>query len=300
MKKLNSILLYLLAACFFTFTACDDDEVTPEPPQTQTPDPTDEEEEVPTEEESTEEEEDETVAFDTVGFEGLVFPEGADAFYGQDKSGENLGAGQYGGTVYGYTYTSGPGILNLRFTETETYTTWSRTAYSRQTDNTLTGPEGQFVAMPAEGANDSEVYAIVNGKDTISFEYETGTLPQSIQITNNAYAYYSMKNGDQFAKKFGGVEGTDPDYFKVIITGLDEENNEISSLEVYLADFRSDDGNEDYILDSWEKVDLTPLGTVNKLAFSLESSDVGDYGMNTPAYFVFDELVVEPVTVETE
>ena len=293
MKKLNSILLYLLTACLITFTACDDEEIV-EPPVVQNPEPDDEEEEE-------EEPEEEVVATDTVGFEALAFPEGADAFYGQDKSGENLGAGPFGGTVYAYNYTSGPGIFNLQFTETETYTAWSGVAYSKQTDTTKIGTEGQFVAIPAEGANGSEVYAVVNGSDTISFEYETGTLPQSIQITNNAYAYHSMKNGDAIAKKFGGLDGNDEDYFKVTITGLDSVNNETGTVEVYLADFRFDDNNEDYILDSWEKVDLTSLGTVSKLAFSLESSDVGDWGMNTPAYFAFDELIVQPVeTEETE
>lgn len=288
MKKINSLLLYFLAAGIFTFTSCEDDSPVVTPPQNQNPEPEPEEEE-PVEE---------AVQNDTIGFESLTFPEGFDAFYGQDLSGENMGAGAFGGTDYAYTYESGPGIFNLTFNENPDYISWNGVAYSRQTDSTLTGTEGQFVAMPAEGAEGSEVYAIMHNTDTISFTYEEGAVPQSIWITNNAYAYHSMKNGDQFAKKFGGTDGNDEDFFKLIITGLDSENNETGTVEVYLADFRFDDNSEDYILDTWEKADLTSLGTVSKLAFKLESSDTGEYGMNTPDYFAFDNLVTKPAETE--
>jgi hypothetical protein len=63
-------------------------------------------------------------------------------------------------------------------------------------------------------------------------------------------------------------------------------------VEFYLADFRFENNGEDYIVDTWEYVDLSSLGVVNKLEFSLGSSDVGAWGMNTPAYFVIDTIVL--------
>ena len=38
-------------------------------------------------------------------------------------------------------------------------------------------------------------------------------------LTNTTYAYYTMLNGNRFAKKFGGASGADPDWFKLTITG---------------------------------------------------------------------------------
>ena len=35
---------------------------------------------------------------------------------------------------------------------------------------------------------------------------------------------------------------------------------------------------------------MQPLGAVDSLTFELHSSDVGTYGMNTPAYFCLDNL----------
>lgn len=271
MNKLNKFFLYALATCMITFTACNDDEVDP---IEQTP----------------------TYVSD---FEDLEFPEGEDVFYGQDKSGEDLGEAPYGGTMYGYTYTSGEAVYNLTYTDNE-YRSWGGVAYSSQTDNTLEGAAGQFVAMPGQGAENSEVYGIYYNGDPVTFEYEEGANPQSIRITNNAYAYSSMQQGDQFSKQFGGVDGNDPDYFKLTIIGLDAEDNETGSVDFYLADYRFDDNSEDYIVDSWEEVDLSSLGTVHKLAFELESSDVGDWGMNTPAYFAFDNLVTQPAETAAE
>jgi hypothetical protein len=63
-------------------------------------------------------------------------------------------------------------------------------------------------------------------------------------------------------------------------------------VDFYLADYRSD---EDYIINAWTWVDLTGLGAVYGLEFSLSSSDNSDYGMNTPAYFAMDNLETVPV-----
>jgi len=46
-------------------------------------------------------------------------------------------------------------------------------------------------------------------------------------------------------------------------------------------------------VEDWTWVDLTSLGTqVVSLEFELTSSDVGEFGMNTPSYFLFDNLSI--------
>ena len=48
-----------------------------------------------------------------------------------------------------------------------------------------------------------------------------------------------------------------------------------------------------FLIFSWTTVDLTPLGNARYLLFDLNSSDVGQFGMNTPAYFAMDNLTWE-------
>jgi len=109
-------------------------------------------------------------------------------------------------------------------------------------------------------------------------------------VTNTTYAYLSMRNGDQFAKKFGGTDGNDPDWLKLTITGIDKDNNPTEQVVFFLADFRFSDNSQDYIIDKWKWVDLTSLGTVVGLELSISSSDVGAFGVNTPSYFALDAL----------
>ena len=100
-----------------------------------------------------------------------------------------------------------------------------------------------------------------------------------------------MQNGDFTAKKFGGVSGNDPDYFRVIFSGW---VNGVPSGTVtkYLADFRDSNNVNDYIVKDWEFVDLAGLGWgVDSMTYYLESSDTGAFGMNTPAYFCIDDII---------
>jgi len=109
-------------------------------------------------------------------------------------------------------------------------------------------------------------------------------------VTNTTYAYWSINDGDAFSKKFGGEDGNDPDWFKLTITGKDAGDKATGTVAFYLADYRFEDTSRDYIVDQWTWVDLSPLGEIAGLEFVLSSSDEGDWGMNTPAYFALDHL----------
>lgn len=115
------------------------------------------------------------------------------------------------------------------------------------------------------------------------------TTVKSAWITNTTFAALSMLNGDGFAKKFGGVTGNDPDYFLLTISGTDSAK-EKKRVDFYLANYRFVDNSDDYVVDTWTLVDLTPLGDARELTFELSSSDNGTFGMNTPAYFAMDDL----------
>lgn len=187
-----------------------------------------------------------------------------------------------------------------------TWGSWSGWAYSNTKDTTTPGPTNQYSAITGGGVNGSSNYGVAyisswaGDHAQLYFGYNSGSYEQPVlgaYITNTTYAYLSMKNGDQFAKKFGGEDGTDPDWFKLTVYGLDSSYERMSDnfVEFYLADYRFDDPSQDYIVDEWTWVDLSSLGSVYGLEFDLSSSDVGPYGMNTPAYFAMDNLTTVPV-----
>jgi hypothetical protein len=67
----------------------------------------------------------------------------------------------------------------------------------------------------------------------------------------------------------------------------------VGVVEFYLADFRSADAGQDYVVQDWRTVDLKPLGDkVASLQFAMETTDLGDFGPNTPFYFALDDLNV--------
>jgi hypothetical protein len=57
-----------------------------------------------------------------------------------------------------------------------------------------------------------------------------------------------------------------------------------------LADYRFADNTQDYIQKDWTTVSLTSSETLGRLKFNLTSSDEGQWGMNTPAFFAIDDL----------
>lgn len=171
----------------------------------------------------------------------------------------------------------------------QSWGSWSGFAVSNGTDIATRGYTNQYSAITGTGAMGTKNYGVcyVSGTSEITFEE---TRLAGIFITNSTYAYWSMKEGDMFSKKFGGKTGSDPDWFKLTIQGVKKNGEPTNSIEVYLADFRGNTAEEDFILKNWRWVDLSSLGQISSLKFSLSSSDVGSWGMNTPAYFCVDQL----------
>ncbi|HEY4761096.1 MAG TPA: DUF4465 domain-containing protein, partial [Thermoguttaceae bacterium] len=174
------------------------------------------------------------------------------------------------------------------------FTSWENWACSRTTDTTTGDYTNQFSAITGEGQGSSPQYAVsfpgfATGVSNFSLPYPTAV--QGAYITNTTYAYYTMLNGNAFAKKFGGASGDDPDWFLWTVTGKDASGTALGSLNFYLADYRDPDPNNDYIINLWTWVDLSSLGNnVKTLEFGLSSSDVGPFGINTPTYFAMDDL----------
>lgn len=185
---------------------------------------------------------------------------------------------------------------------------WSGFGYSNVNNTTTPGFGNQYAAITGAGFGGSGIYGVLS--DFGSFgPPNVLTLPytasiQSMRITNTTYAFYAVRDGnDGFGavRQFGddpNVLGTGnqghPDWFKVTIVGKDASDQITGTIDHYLADYRFASNVDDFVLDTWQLVDLSSLGTVKALAISLSSSDVGMFGMNTPAYFALDDVTFVP------
>lgn len=223
------------------------------------------------------------------------------AWYGQDQVTD-------GDTIYTSEYFSFETNYNAGW---GSYAGW---AVSNVTDNTTPGWSNQYSAITGTGEAGSDQYGVCY---VSSWEgsrvFLDFTIPWTIDgffVTNTTYAYFAMLNGDDFTKPFGAdtnaqgmIDGTNgEDWFLLTIYALDEDSLQTGdSVNFYLADYRFPLDADDYIIDEWTYVDLTPLGAVKGLEFLLTSTDTtGGFGMNNPAYFAADNFVVDLSTDENE
>ncbi len=191
------------------------------------------------------------------------------------------------------------GVSNFNNLYDETYLSWSGWSYSNGTDVSTPGYMNQYSAITGEGFNegddDSGLYSIGNlyGPAFIDFTDQRAFAPEGFFVTNSTYAVLSMELGDFFAKKFGGEDGSDPDFFTLHIWGK-KGGEPTDSVNFSLADFSSETSEDDYIIKTWQWVELSSLGKVDTLLFGLSSSDLNENGMLTPAYFCLDDLYLNP------
>ncbi|MEP6647214.1 MAG: DUF4465 domain-containing protein [Saprospiraceae bacterium] len=170
---------------------------------------------------------------------------------------------------------------------------WSGFSISADTNTTTPGFTNQYSSIVGRGALGTDAYAVGYVYDNTVIRLKGHALGKpmiGLYVTNSTYTALSMRDGDAFAKKFGGESGNDPDFFMLTIKKYSGGAIADDSINVFLADYRSPNASKDYILNDWKYVDLSMLGEVDSLVIRLTSSDVGIFGMNTPAYVCIDEL----------
>jgi Domain of unknown function (DUF4465)/PEP-CTERM motif len=186
---------------------------------------------------------------------------------------------------------------------TPNFGSWNGWSWSRVQNSTTAGFTNQYASFPGGGANASGnvqpggTYAIGFGNG-IFFNLPTDAALQSIDIANATYAALSMRDGDTFAKRFGGASGNDPDFFRVTLRGfnqVDGTGSSVGSTTIDLADYRFANNAMDFILNRWVRVDLSTLIGARSVSFQFESSDVGGFGINTPLTIAIDNLTLAAV-----
>jgi hypothetical protein len=167
---------------------------------------------------------------------------------------------------------------------------WSGFACSNHKDTTTAGYANQYSAAAGGGYGGSGNFAVAYDFSNVKITPAQPTRFSGMYLTNSTYAYLTMRDGNSWAKKFGGATGNDPDYFRVNIIGIGTGGDTTGTVVFYLADYRDQDPRKDYLVKEWTWVPLDVLGEVAMLRFALESSDTGSYGMNTPGYFCMDNI----------
>ncbi|HNX07493.1 MAG TPA: DUF4465 domain-containing protein [Bacteroidales bacterium] len=210
-------------------------------------------------------------------FENLPLP--ADTFWnGSDFSGGFASGNVFFPNVYLYDSVYG-GYWATGF------------AYSSMSDTADGSFQNLYSVWAGEGYGASLVYGVGQNYALLKLTgVASGKVVDGFYVCNATYAAMSMKNGDAFAKKFGGPDGNDPDWFRLSITAYEGGTPKNDTVHFYLADYRFSENSQDYILKDWTWVDLTPLGNVDSLVFLLSSTDNGQFGMNTPPFFCIDNF----------
>lgn len=170
---------------------------------------------------------------------------------------------------------------------------WSGFAYSNVVNTTSNTFENQYAAYPGGGYR-STTYAVAYSRAAAIALPGPATV-SGFRIANTTYAYLTMRDGDIYGFTQPLAAGG---WFLVTATGRLEDTI-TGSADFYLADLRG--GAPPGLVADWEWFDLSGLGTVDAVSFAFSGSDVGTFGLNTPAYFAMDDFsysasVPEPST----
>ena len=170
---------------------------------------------------------------------------------------------------------------------------WGGFTASNRTDLNQSGLDAQYTAAAGCGYDGSTQYAVAYTMGVQTDVYAADGQSHTVTgcyVTNDLWTYQDILQGGYGEPPYGGTSGNDPDWFKVTATGKNASGQVVGTLDFYLADYRFANNEEDYVLNTWEWFDLSPLGNVATISFSLSSSRGSGYNMITPAYFCMDNF----------
>ena len=186
--------------------------------------------------------------------------------------------------LYGYS----SDVVECEYFYNEEYQYWGGFAVSKcfETDAAKGVFENQYSAFNTKAA-DGEwflLYYYDSYSEPCDLIFKKSVMLNSVKLNLTTYTYASITDEDinTFARKF--EEG---DYLKVVFTPLDSSEAPVGEgVECYVVDYR--DGKR-FVADDWQTF---PLGFVadGNVRVTIETSDVGEYGANTPLYICLDSL----------
>ena len=188
-----------------------------------------------------------------------------------------------------YSYGYENDYLEFEYFYNEEYAYWGGFAQSRVKD--ADAANGLF-------ANQYAVYneAAASGESFLVYYYDSYNEPcdivvkqqgvslRDVMLNLTTYTYASITNEaiNDFARAF-----VDGDYLKVVFTGM-RGNEATGVVECYVVDYR--DGKREMTTE-WTTFSLANLGEgYDRVSVTIETTDVGEWGANTPLYIAMDNL----------
>jgi hypothetical protein len=201
------------------------------------------------------------------------------------------------GSDYSGGFASGNAFF-VNFFDTVAGDFWTGFSISNMKDTIDVGYTNMYSVVNATGYNGSNNYAVAyQSAKVVLTGNAKGKQVLGFFVNNGTYPYNDMKNGSAFSKKFGGSSGNDSDYFKINIQAWKANGIPADTvLTFYLADYRDADSTKDYIVKDWTWVDLKALNDIDSLYMTFESSDTGQFGINTPTYFYMDNFTTRDLS----
>lgn len=223
----------------------------------------------------------------TATFENLYLDEGS--YWGGPDTKGTIGS-YWGADQYEGSFVSGSYSFSNNYVPS--WMSWTGFGYSNSTDTDFEYYYyDQWNSAAGGGYDGSENFAVAYSGGTITVLNAEADIIDGFYITNNTYLTNSVVNGDDYARAF--VSG---DYIRVVFTGTQADGS-TSTVTYYLADYTSENEADWYYLDTWQWVDLRPLGAVSTITFAFEGTDESYGYLNTPTYFCLDNFNGERVII---
>lgn len=163
---------------------------------------------------------------------------------------------------------------------------WHGFGYANRTITSFIQRSDQWNSAAGGGNNGSANYAVCYPTDgVIRVLNAEEDVIRGFYVTNNAWVVDAILNGDGYTT--GGFRKGDHLRLTAIGKALDGTEKR---LDFYLADYRGDNADNYYYLDTWQWFDLQPLGAISELRFEMGSTRGNLYGMTTPMFFCMDDF----------
>lgn len=192
-----------------------------------------------------------------------------------------------------YAYGFENDVIECEYFYNEEYGYWGGFAHSKvfETDAKKGLYENQYAAYNSKAASGDGFllyyYDSYNEPCDIVFKQEASMISlSSVKLNLTTFTYASITDEDinDYARVF--VEG---DYLKVVFLKVDAMGKTLGKgAECYVVDYR--DGKR-FVADNWQEFYLPGMVLASdRVRVTIETSDIGDYGPNTPLYICMDDL----------
>ncbi len=120
-----------------------------------------------------------------------------------------------------------------------------------------------------------------DNRPTLEFADGKARTVKGCYVNSTCYILNIMRNGNAFSPALG-----DEDEVFICATGYDAAGAETGKVSFSFA-------KKDKMIDTWTAWDLSSLGEVTKIRFSISGGPENEYGMTTPTYYAIDDVTVE-------